>query len=120
MSLLWTKVAAQWVDGYMSHEELAQMPSNDYGVPMHQVRQKMREEWEKDQAPDSDFDTAMVHQMHRVHDGPDAYLDHMKKDIAANGIQEPLVIRNGKVHDGHHRGLAAMDLKMDQIPWRSG
>jgi hypothetical protein len=118
MSNLWVTAAHQ-PDDFISHEDLAQMYSGDYDVPMHRVRHEMRQEWAKDQEPDSDFDTANVHFQHRQHGGPDAYIEHLKKDIAQNGMREPLEIRGGNVVvDGHNRGLAAMDLRMKDIPVR--
>lgn len=115
MSLLWKNAATQ-PDEYISHEQLAKMYSGDHAVPMSRAIHPMRREyrdWERGQAWEK------PHGKQIEHGGPDGYIEHLKKDISENGMTEPIEIRGeNTVYDGHHRGLAAMDLKMDQIPVR--
>ena len=107
MSLLWKTAVAQ--PDHISHRDLAQMYSGDYDVPMTQVRRELRQNW-----ADSNGD---AHPNEVKHGGPDAYIEHLKRDIAANGMQQPLTIRGGNVvTDGQHRGVAALELKMERIP----
>ncbi len=47
-----------------------------------------------------------------------AKVDSLKKDIEANGVQEPLVVsrRGDLLVDGHHRAIAAIELGLKKVP----
>lgn len=97
---------------FISHTDLHEMYSGDFDVKMPQARQELRDSYRNDQ-PEG------VHPNDAIHGGPDKYIAHLKKDIAKNGMREPLEIRGGNVvKDGNHRALAAIDLKMNKIPVR--
>ncbi len=105
MSLLWV-TAAKPITRYVTHHELGQMYSADYDVPMHKVLPEMRAAEHDDRHP-----------AYEEHGGPDQYVRHLAGDIRDNGLREPIEVRGGNViTQGHHRGLAAMQLKMDRIP----
>lgn len=41
--------------------------------------------------------------------------DELTKDIAANGIVEPLRVVNNFLVDGHHRAIIALELGLDNV-----
>ena len=48
-------------------------------------------------------------------------IDELVRDIAVNGIQVPLVVREDEsgerwLRNGHHRLVAAMELGLDKVP----
>jgi hypothetical protein len=121
MSLLWKTAVAQ--PDYISHRDLAGMYSGDFDVPMTRVRRELNDEYRnlsqdhRHCGSDDTLEDHGVHSMDVKHGGPDAYIEHLKRDIAANGMREPLTIRGGNVvTDGQHRGVAALDLRMERIP----
>ena len=107
MSLLWvTANGIKPVTRHVSHTELADMYSADYDTKMSKVLPEMRAAEDDDRHPE-----------YEKHGGPDQYVTHLAKDIAANGLREPIEVRGGNVvTQGHHRGLAAMKLRMAKIP----
>lgn len=120
MSLLWTQAGID----YISHHELAEMHSGDFDEPMKHVMRGLRQDWrdyKENSAGDEghDPDDYGVHAKDVEHGGPDNYVAHLVKDMAANGMREPIEVRGGNVvTEGHHRGAAALQLKMDKIPVR--
>ena len=100
---------------FISHRELAKMNAGDFDVPMPKARREMQREWDEAQPEDRpDF----AHPKDVEFGGPDKYLSHLKEDISERGMQEPLEIRNDTVTEGHHRGIAALELGLEQIPVR--
>ena len=98
--------------GHIDHEALARLHSHDFDVPMPHVLDELRREHSDYVAGNHDA----AHSKDIEHGGPDKYIEHLKADIAKNGMQTPIEIRNGAVRDGTHRGVAAMQLKMNRIP----
>lgn len=126
MSLLWrTAVGAVDFDGnevddgvhYIDHGTLAKMYSGDYDVPMPQAFKEMQADW--DETGGFPGDPEYAHHAQIDHGGPRPYIEHLKRDIRQNGIMEPLTIRGGNVvTDGHHRGVAALEMRLPRIPVR--
>ncbi len=108
---------------YISHEELRDVYSGDYDVPMKHLtsdpmfREQAHPAYEKKDQP-----RGMAIHSDLSGYGIGGYAKHVANlaaDIRRNGMQKPLEIRNGNVLvDGHHRALAAMRLKLDKIPVR--
>lgn len=46
------------------------------------------------------------------------YIGNLASNIRQHGVQEPLVIRSGVLHDGHHRLAAAEKLGLTHLPVR--
>lgn len=114
MSLLWVQAVAP--TRYVTHQELGQMYSGDFDEPFHRVRKSLQEDWDSREPHER---TDYCHTKDVEHGGPGNYIDHLKKDIAQNGMREPIDVRGTNVvTEGHHRGAAAMELKMDKIPVR--
>lgn len=119
MSLLWKTAVDQGTepDEYISHQDLAKMYSGDFDSPMSGVKKDLQEDWDSQNGGHPSYRVA--HPKDLEHGGPTNYIEHLKQDIAQNGMREPLVIRGGNVvTEGHHRGAVALDLKMDKIPVR--
>lgn len=126
MSLLWVKAnAAVDFDGnevddgvhYIDHHTLSKMYSGDYDVPMPHVMRELQDDWDNQKHDDPPY--AAAHDKDQEFGGPRHYVDHLKKDIRENGIREPLTIRGGNVvTEGHHRGVAALELRLPKIPVR--
>lgn len=103
------------VNRYLSHTELAKLPAGDYDdTPMHSAMHG----FDDDHAAGAEY----AHPGDLAHGSPRAYIDHLKKDIAERGMKRPICIHNGEVVNGHHRGVAAIELGMDRIPvhWDEG
>ena len=106
---------------FVHHTEIAKMYSGDYDVPMTQHLRTSRRAYSAFRHDGSGYgEEAMVPGEGAMeHGGPDRYVDHLAKDIAQNGMREPITVRGGNViTDGHHRALAAMKLGMDRVPVR--
>lgn len=116
MSLTWKAAVEQAEpDEYITHQQLAQMYSGDFDEPMHRTMHNLRQDYADFQRDRS----RAVHPRDELHGGPDNYVAHLKKDIAANGIKQPLTVRGGNVvTKGHHRAAAAMQLRLNSIPIR--
>lgn len=124
MSLLWARVAVldagqNEVDPkvrYISHHDLADMYSGDYDVKIPHTMREMQDEWRNvDPGARADY----LHTKDVEHGGPRAYVNHLKADIAANGITEPLTVRGTNViKDGNHRAIALYEMKHPRIPVR--
>jgi len=123
MSLTWKAAVEQTEpDEYITHQQLAQMYSGDFDEPMHRTMHNLRQDYRqaKEQArEEGDPLEEYAHPRDVAHGGPDNYIAHLKRDIAANGIQQPLTVRGGNVVvEGHHRAAAAMQLRLNRIPIR--
>lgn len=102
---------------YISHQELRNMYSGDYDSPMGKAHGSMLRDWRDYKNGELDQDD--IHSGELEHGGPTAHIRHLQDDIAQNGLKEPLVIRGGNVVvDGNHRGVAALNLRLDKIPVR--
>lgn len=102
---------------YISHQELRNMYSGDYDAPMGKAHGSMLRDWRDYKNGELDQDD--IHSGELEHGGPTAHIRHLQDDIAQNGLKEPLVIRGGNVVvDGNHRGVAALNLRLDKIPVR--
>lgn len=102
---------------YIDHHALSKMYSGDYDVPMTHAMREMQTDW--DETGGFPGDPEYAHHRQVEHGGPRPYVDHLKRQISAEGIQEPLTIRGGNVViDGHHRGVAAMEMRLPKIPVR--
>lgn len=100
--------------GHITHEELAGMYSGDYDEPMTRTLHNLRSDWSNAQI---DQTTDNVHSKDVEFGGPDNYIAHLREDITENGLQVPLQIRGGNVvKEGHHRGVALMQLRVPKIP----
>lgn len=101
---------------FASHTELAGMYSGDYDEPMTKVLGSMREGYREHQRGEAYEDP---HPSHLEHGGPDNAVRALTEDVRKNGMREPITVRNGNVIvSGHHRALAAMKLRMPQVPVR--
>lgn len=97
---------------FVNHNQLRAMYSGDFDVPMSKVLPEMR-----------DFGHPSLDEFipgtQRSFGTTDRYVNYLAKDIAKNGMQKPITVRGGNVvKDGHHRALAAMKLRMREIPVR--
>lgn len=102
---------------YISHQELRNMYSGDYDAPMGKAHGSMLRDWRDYKNGELDQDD--IHSGELEHGGPTAHIRHLQDDIAQNGLKDPLVIRGGNVVvDGNHRGVAALNLRLDKIPVR--
>ena len=102
---------------YISHQELRNMYSGDYDAPMGKAHGSMLRDWRDYKNGELDQDD--IHSGELEHGGPTAHIRHLQDDIAQSGLKEPLVIRGGNVVvDGNHRGVAALNLRLDKIPVR--
>lgn len=103
--------------GYVSARELSQMYANDFDVPMSEAMTALDAEHSA-RLRESDPEE-YLHPKDMEHGSPRAYIDHLKADISRNGMTNPIDVWHGHVvHDGHHRGIAAMELGMERIPVR--
>lgn len=102
--------------GTVSHGELAKMYSGDFDVPMSGALTEMH----RDDLSHLHGDPDGRHPAYKTRsDTPRTHVNHLAKDIAKNGMREPITVRGGNViTDGHHRALAAMKLRMNDIPVR--
>ena len=92
------------------------MYSGDYDVPMTKVLGEMRQGYRAHQAGESYEEE---HPSHIKYGGPDNYLRTLTADIKAHGVQQPITVRNGNVvTEGNHRALAAMRLRLPEVPVR--
>jgi ParB-like chromosome segregation protein Spo0J len=93
---------------FVHHTDLAKMYSGDYDVPMHKV------------LPEIESDPDVDERVRYIGSGSSrAHIDRLASSIKQHGMKEPIVVRGGNViTDGHHRALAAMKLKMEQVPVR--
>ena len=102
---------------YISHQELRNMYSGDYDAPMGKAHGSMLRDWRD--YKNGELDEGDIHSGELEHGGPTAHIRHLQEDIAQNGLKDPLVIRGGNVVvDGNHRGVAALNLRLDKIPVR--
>lgn len=102
---------------YISHQELRNMYSGDYDAPMGKAHGSMLRDWRD--YKNGELDEGDIHSGELEHGGPTAHIRHLQDDIAQNGLKDPLVIRGGNVVvDGNHRGVAALNLRLDKIPVR--
>ena len=109
MSLLW-RTAIEAEPSHISHADLAGMYSGDWDVSIPRTMREMQQNWD-----DGNCD----HEGELAHGGPRPYVEHLKEDIATNGIREPLTIRGGNVvKDGNHRAIALYEMKHPRIPVR--
>lgn len=104
----------------MPMEDFKQARSSDYGVPLHEVMGHMEANYRTWEA-NGRGNWPEVHGAEIEHGGPRAYVDHLKADIAANGLQHPPVVNDrgarGFLVEGHHRGVALMELGGDSVPY---
>jgi len=92
---------------FMPMDEFKRLHSGDYDEPMEHTFRNIQE----------DYDHGSPHPRDVRFGGPRNYIEHLKRDISKNGITEPLTVRGGNVLvEGHHRGLAAMELGLDGVP----
>jgi hypothetical protein len=100
---------------FMPVHEAMKLYSGDFDVPMHKALPEMRTYDRAMKAEGAD----QYSERNRGHGGPVGYISHLAKDIKANGVKVPVVVRNGNVLiEGHHRVLAAHKAGIDQIPVR--
>jgi len=127
VSLLWVRAnAAVDYDGnevddgvhHIDHSTLAKMYSGDYDTRMGpETKDAMVDDWSN--TGNYPGDPEYCHAGEVEHGGPIQYIEHLKKEIRSNGMQEPLTIRGGNVViDGNHRGVAAIELRHPRIPVR--
>jgi hypothetical protein len=90
-------------------EEVRNMYSGDFDEPMHRTLANLRKDFvNMSESP---------HPQDAQHGGPDAYVDHLSKDIAEHGMHSPLLVRGGNVvTEGHHRYVAAERLGLKRVP----
>jgi len=94
-------------------EAIHDMYSSDFDSKMTSVGPMLRSEY----AGHLRGEGGDVHPQDIEHGGPDKYVAHLAKDIAANGMQKPIKIRNGNVlTDGNHRYLAAVKAGLTHVP----
>ena len=102
---------------FIDHRQLGKMWSDDHEARMSRVKFSMQSMWERDNdGTNEDFTESGNGDFE--HNGPDNYIKYLKQDIAKNGFKEPIEIRAGGVVDGHHRGVAALEMKHTKIPVR--
>lgn len=104
---------------FIDHTELAKMYSNDFSVPMSKAFHEMDSEFRHitAYADPSELSEYGIHEKDIEHGSPRKYIDHLKADIAKNGITTPLTVRGGNnVIDGNHRAIAALELRLPRIP----
>lgn len=99
---------------FMPASQLGEIASTDYGVPVKGLRVAMRKRW-----ADAQKGRDEAHPNEIEHGGPDAYIDHLKEDILKNGMQNPIRIKNGEIFDGHHRAIAAVELGLAKVPFKT-
>lgn len=96
---------------FIGQDELRGLRTGEFGGTVGEMRPK----WLADAA-----DSPQAR--HTNHGGPEGYVAHLRSQIAAEGIKNPLTIatypNSESLHGGHHRALAAMDLGLDKIPVR--
>lgn len=96
---------------FMGMKEFKDLHSADWDAPMAHTLRNIQ----------NDYDSGLEspHPRDAEYGGPRKYIDHLKADITKNGIKEPLVVRGGNVLvEGHHRGVAAMELGLPGVPVR--
>ena len=106
---------------FMHMDEFKKLYSGDYDEPMTKTMSNMQSNYKEYMSakPGETYYGDEVHHEDLQHGGPRAYVNHLKADIAQNGITKPLEIRGGNVlTDGHHRGVAAMELGLPGVPVR--
>ncbi len=106
---------------FMGMPEFKKLYSNDYDAPMTKTMGNMQSDYKEYSAakPGETYYGPDIHPQDLAHGGPRRYVDALKKDISANGVKEPLTVRGGNVlYDGHHRGVAAMELNLPGVPVR--
>ena len=107
---------------FMPMAEFKNLYSADYDEPMAKTMGNMERNYRDFRGQDLATAQAAAPNVSRDdmrHGGPRGYVNHLKADITKNGIQEPLTVRGGNVlKDGHHRGVAAMELGLSQVPVR--
>lgn len=96
---------------FMSAAELGEVISGDFDIPAKHLRTAMRRQWRE---AGEGIDDA--HPSEQIHGGPDNYIEHLKGSIQEEGIRKPIRIKRGKIFDGNHRAIAAIELGMDKIP----
>ncbi len=106
---------------FMGMSEFKKLYSADYDEPMTKTMDNMQSNYRsyRKLRPGDDSSQYPIHPQDLQHGGPRGYVDALKKDISANGIKEPLTVRGGNVlTEGHHRGVAAMELGLPGVPVR--
>ena len=100
---------------FVSHEQLGRIPSGEFDTPLTNTFKELEYDYSEGNGRDEEVE----------HGGVRGYIDHLKDDIARNGIKEPLKLRmmpdpqgNQRLHlvDGHHRAAAALEMKLPRIP----
>lgn len=91
------------------------MYSADFDSPMDETYDHLKSDYARYKSVGGDS----PHPRDWQHGGPAFYISHLQRDIAENGMREPITVRGGNVViEGHHRAVAAMNLRMDKIPVR--
>ena len=97
---------------FINHKQLADMYSGDWDVKMPKALDEMRKHDNDPRRQPEDR-----HPAYGSKGTPGSHVAALTKDIAANGMREPIEIRGDNViKDGNHRALAALRLRMDKIP----
>lgn len=126
MSLLWRTAVEAGVEMMPLHE-MHHLHSGDYCVPMHEVPERMDEDW----ADHEDYGD-QVRSNWMEHGGPGGYVSHLAEGIKSRGGKmDPIHILHappeshghgdcGEAHtwvdDGHHRYLAAPVAGLREVP----
>jgi len=92
---------------FISHVELANLVSREFGTPMSQVLPEMQRRWESGESD---------HMTEEIHGGPRKYVEHLKGSISERGMRKPIKVKDGAVVDGNHRAVAAIELGLEKIP----
>lgn len=100
----------------MKVSELAELESSDFaGVLMCDVMGVLCDTWDEYLEGNAHEDD--VHPSDLEHGGPCNYIEHLKNAIKEDGgMLNPIDIEYGRVVDGHHRLLAAIELQLDSVP----
>ena len=115
---------------HMPLSEFRKLISNDHHVPVPQIKNELRSEYENNRldvlhyGEDPDDPQALedvgAHSNSAKAGGPDRYIEHLKRDIARNGLHELPEIadtdRGKMLSDGNHRAVAIHELGIDPVP----
>ena len=104
----------------MPMERFRDARSSDFGVPLHEVMPHLeaeRRNYQNNGWPEP-------HPGHVAHGGPRGYVDHLKESIQREGLRVPPTVNDrgprAFLADGHHRGLALIELGGDEVVVRGG
>ena len=121
MSLLW-KTASEHGVVRVPMSEFKTFRSGDFDAPITESRHWLQQDWDNYLTdseymgtpvghPDHNPEDFAVHSNDVKHGGLSNYIEHLKRDLAQNGQQEPVEVRDGNVViEGHHRAVALMEL----------